>query len=125
MLATATATATATAAIALSGCGQGSIKSNVGPPQAAASAKPLSGTVVGIRRGSILPRHLVVIVGHLVQWKNFDPVGRQLVALAGARFHSKVIQTDEVFAWTPHHLGTIHYGDALHPGVTGTIVVTP
>jgi hypothetical protein len=112
-------------ALLVTACGgQGSITSNVKPKNIGASPQ-ISGTLVGIRDGVLIPRHLVVIVGHPVQWRNFDPVARRLVALKGASFRSTVLKSDRIFAWTPHKLGTIHYHDALHPNVTGTIVVTP
>jgi plastocyanin len=82
-----------------------------------------SGTVVRIRDGEFLPGRLVVIVGHPVQWQNFDTAGRQVEAVKGASFSSGVIATGKVFSWTPHRLGKIRYRDPAHPGAVGTIVV--
>jgi plastocyanin len=113
------------AAAALAGCGKHTITSTVKPPAPAGPAgQPASGTLVGIRAGIFVPRHLIVIVGHKVQWENFDPIGRRIEATKGARFRSSVLQAGQVFSWTPHHVGKIRYRDGLHPHTVGTIVVT-
>ena len=62
-----------------------------------------SGTVVAIHNGMLAPRHLTVIVGHAIQWQNFDTVGRRLEAVSGASFHSGVFANGAVFSWTPQH----------------------
>jgi plastocyanin len=112
-------------ALATAGCGQHTITSTVKPPAPSGQAsQPATGTLVGIRAGMFVPSHLIVIVGHKVQWENFDPIRRQLEATAGARFRSAVLQPGQVFSWTPHHVGKIRYRDLLHPHTVGTIVVT-
>jgi plastocyanin len=114
----------ATLSLVVAGCGQHTITSTVKPQAPAGQAsQPATGTLVGIRAGIFVPSHLIVIVGHKVQWENFDPIGRQLEATAGARFRSAVLQPGQVFSWTPHHAGKIHYRDLLHPHTVGTIVV--
>jgi len=115
-------TAAATLAIGLAGCGQHTITSMVKPPKTPGGVVT-SGTVVAIHNGILLPRHLTVIVGHAVQWQNFDPVGRRVEAVSGAIFRSRVIANGSVFSWTPQHVGTIRYRDALHPRMAGTIAV--
>ena len=114
--------AAAALALALAGCGQHTITSTVKPPQQQAGVIT-SGTVVAIHDGVIAPRHLTVIVGHPIQWQNFDPVGRRLEAVSGATFRSGVFANGAAFSWTPQHIGTIRYRDALHPHTVGTIAV--
>ena len=108
--------------VLVAGCGQHTITSNVRPPQQQAQVVS-SGTVVAIHNGILLPRHLTVIVGHPIHWQNFDQTGRQLEAVSGATFHSGVFANGAAFSWTPEHVGTVHYRDALHPHTAGTIAV--
>jgi plastocyanin len=114
--------AAAALALALAGCGQHTITSTVKAPSAPAGVIT-SGTVVAIHNGILAPRHLTVIVGHAIQWQNFDTVGRRLEAVSGATFHSGVFANGSVFRWTPQKPGKIRYRDALHPGLAGTIAV--
>lgn len=109
-------------AIVLAGCGQHTITSTVKPPTQSGEVIT-SGTVVAVHSGILLPRHLTVIVGHAIQWQNFDPVGRRLEAVSGANFRSGVLANGAVFSWVPRHTGQIRYRDALHPHVIGTIAV--
>jgi plastocyanin len=110
------------AALVLAGCGGHTITSTVKPPNAS-SAVITSGTVVAIHNGILAPRHLTVIVGHAIQWQNFDTVGRRLEAVSGATFRSGVFANGSVFRWTPQKTGRIRYRDALHPRLAGTIAV--
>jgi plastocyanin len=112
------------AALWLAGCGA------AGPETTTSKSKPPapspqvpSGTVIGIHDGAFLPSRVVVIVGHPVQWQNYDATGRQVQATKGATFHSGVLHTGQVFAWTPHHLGKVSYRDPANPKSVGTIVV--
>lgn len=112
----------ATVAALLAGCGQHTITSTVSPPQQTGGVIT-SGTVVGIHNGLLSSPHLTVVVGHAIQWQNFDSVNRQLEAVSGASFRSGVLANGSAFSWTPQRVGTIRYRDALHPHLTGTIAV--
>ena len=118
----AVAAVAAVVAIPLAGCGQHTITSTVKPPTQS-DGVVTSGTVVAIHNGILLPRHLTVIIGHAVQWQNFDPVGRRLEAVSGATFRSGVLANGAVFSWVPRRAGRIRYRDSLHPHVVGTIAV--
>ena len=114
------------AALCLAGClaacsASGPTTSKRPPP--APSPQLPSGTVVRIHDGVFLPPRVVVIVGHPVNWQNYDQVGRQVEATTGAKFHSGVLRTGQVFAWTPHHLGKVRYRDPAHPKSVGMIIV--
>ncbi len=115
----------ATAALG-SGCGaQGSTSSAAGPRQLSAAPvhQPASGTVVGIRGGAFVPAHLIVLVGHPIQWENFEPSAQGVRSDSGARFRSPLLHTGQVFSWTPKHRGKITYRDARAPHVRGSIMV--
>jgi hypothetical protein len=113
-------------ALAVAACGNKTPSSSYQPPGATSAGpggQPANGTIVGIRGGLFVPPHLTQIAGHVVHFENFDPVPRQIVAISGAHFRSRVLQAGQVYDWTPTAPGTIHLKDALHPQVKGTITV--
>ena len=112
------------AALCLAGCGAAGPETTTpkSPPPAPTPQVP-PGTVIRIHDGAFLPPRVVVIVGHPVKWQNFDATGRQVQATKGARFHSGVLHTGQVFAWTPHRLGKVSYRDPANPKSVGAIVV--
>lgn len=68
------------------------------------------------------PSALTVKVGTKVTWTNEDDIPHTVNATAGA-FKSGALDTDQAFSFTFAKPGTYQYFCALHPHMTGTIVV--
>jgi plastocyanin len=68
------------------------------------------------------PKTLSVPVGATVTWTNSDDIPHTTVSTEGV-FKSKVLDTDEKFAYTFTKAGTYPYYCTIHPKMTGTIVV--
>jgi amicyanin len=68
------------------------------------------------------PSALTVKVGTKVTWTNEDDIPHTVDATAGA-FKSGALDTDQAFSFTFAKPGTYQYFCALHPHMTGTIVV--
>jgi plastocyanin len=70
------------------------------------------------------PATLTVKAGTTVTWVNADDIPH-LVTEKDGKFHSSAIDTDEKFSQTFSTPGTVEYFCAIHPKMTGKIVVTP
>jgi len=70
------------------------------------------------------PQRVTVKAGTTVTWVNEDDIPHT-VAATGKEFKSKVLDTDDKFAFTFMTAGTYEYFCSLHPHMTGTIVVEP
>jgi plastocyanin len=70
------------------------------------------------------PETLTVPAGTTVTWVNDDDIPHVVAENEGA-FHSKALDTGDSFAELISKPGTIEYFCALHPHMTGKIVVTP
>ena len=70
------------------------------------------------------PPVLTVKVGTTVTWVNDDDIPH-LVAEKDGKFRSSALDTDEKFSQTFKDAGTIEYFCAIHPRMTGKIVVEP
>ena len=68
------------------------------------------------------PERLTVKVGATVTWTNHDDIPHTVAAKDRA-FKSKVMDTDESFAFTFSTPGEYTYFCSLHPHMTGTVVV--
>jgi plastocyanin len=68
------------------------------------------------------PSTLTVSVGTKVTWTNEDDIPHTVNATTQA-FKSGALDTDETFSFTFTTPGTYQYFCALHPHMTGTIVV--
>src|SRR5258707_6796459 len=68
------------------------------------------------------PERLTVKVGTTVTWTNHDDIPHTVAAKERA-FKSKVMDTDESFAFTFATPGEYTYFCSFHPHMTGTIVV--
>jgi plastocyanin len=64
-----------------------------------------------------------VPVGTTVTWINGDDVPHTIVA-NDKSFHSKVLDTDDRFAFTFTRPGTFAYFCSIHPHMVGKVVVT-
>jgi amicyanin len=68
------------------------------------------------------PPRLTVKAGTTVTWENKDDIPHTATATK-AQFKSKVLDTDEKFSFTFTTPGVYDYFCALHPHMTGTVVV--
>jgi len=77
---------------------------------------------VKIDNFSFGPGTLTVAVGTTVTWTNRDDIPHAVVSTDGV-FKSKVLDTDETFAFTFSKAGSYPYYCSIHPKMTGKVVV--
>ena len=70
------------------------------------------------------PARLTVKIGTTVTWRNEDDIPH-VVAASSRLFKSKALDTDDSFSFTFTAPGTYEYFCALHPRMTGAVVVEP
>lgn len=68
------------------------------------------------------PQQITVKAGTTVTWINHDDIPHTVTSKTGA-FRSKAMDTDDKFSFTFATPGTFPYFCALHPHMTGSIVV--
>jgi amicyanin len=68
------------------------------------------------------PQQITVKAGTTVTWTNHDDIPHTVTSSTGA-FRSKALDTDDKFTFTFTTPGTYKYFCALHPHMTGSIVV--
>ena len=107
-----------TAALVL---GMGTVAISQKKSLAAAPLKPET-TEVKIDNFSFGPGTLTVPVGTNVTWTNRDDIPHTVVSTDGV-FKSKVLDTDEKFAYTFSKAGTYPYFCSIHPKMTGKVIV--
>jgi plastocyanin len=81
-----------------------------------------SNVEVKIDNFSFSPTPLRVRVGTRITWKNRDDIPHTVVE-DGKLFRSKVLDTDEEFAYTPTKRGIYKYYCSIHPKMTAEVVV--
>jgi amicyanin len=79
-------------------------------------------TEVKIDNFTFNPPRVTVKAGTTVTWENEDDIPHAVTATK-AQFKSKVLDTEEKFSFTFTMPGVYEYFCALHPHMTGTIVV--
>jgi plastocyanin len=79
-------------------------------------------TAVNIDNFTFTPQRVTVKAGTTVTWANNDDIPH-VVASSTKAFRSKVLDTDDKFAFTFTTAGVYEYFCSLHPHMTGTIVV--
>lgn len=89
---------------------------------AARQSRAADGAEVGIDNFVYNPQQLTVKVGTAVTWTNRDDIPHTVTSKTGV-FRSKALDTDDTFSFTFATPGTFPYFCALHPHMTGTIVV--
>src|SRR5579872_3299667 len=95
----------------------------VGAPRVGASDQPQTANAeVKIDNFSFGPATLTVAAGTTVTWTNRDDIPHNVVSTDGV-FKSKVVDTDEKFSYTFAKAGTYSYFCAIHPKMTGKVVV--
>jgi plastocyanin len=92
-------------------------------PLIAAAPAPAAPTVT-IGNFTFGPEALTVKAGTTVTWVNGDDIPHTVVAVDKS-FRSKVLDTDDRFAFTFTRPGDYAYFCSIHPHMTGKIVVTP
>jgi len=70
------------------------------------------------------PETLTVPAGTTVTWVNDDDIPHLVIEKEG-RFRSSALDTNDSYSQTMGAPGTVEYFCALHPHMTGKIVVTP
>ncbi len=95
---------------------------SVGVANSESSDQMKQSTEVRIDNFSFGPATLTVPVGTTVTWTNHDDIPHNVVSTDGV-FKSKVIDTDESFSFTFHKAGTYPYFCAIHPKMTGKVIV--
>ena len=79
-------------------------------------------TVVKIDNFTFNPARVTVEAGTTVTWENGDDIPHA-IASTTRLFKSKALDTDDKFSFTFATAGSYPYFCALHPHMTGTIVV--
>jgi amicyanin len=77
---------------------------------------------VKIDNFAFTPQTITVKAGDTVIWTNHDDIPHTVTSSTGA-FRSKALDTDDTFSFTFATPGTYKYFCALHPHMTGSIVV--
>jgi plastocyanin len=83
-----------------------------------------AGTEVDIDNFAFTPKELTVKAGTTIVFRNRDDIPHSVVGGKG-EFHSKALDTDDVFEFTFAKAGTYSYSCGLHPQMQGRIVVKP
>jgi plastocyanin len=87
----------------------------------AAAADPAPANIE-IDNFTFAPQRLTIKAGTSVIWRNRDDIPH-VVASSTRLFKSRALDTDDTYAFTLTTPGTYEYFCALHPQMTGTIVV--
>jgi len=78
---------------------------------------------VNITATAFKPANVTIKTGDVVKWTNKDTKNHQVVANSGA-FASGTITPNHSYSHTFNTAGTFRYHDALHPALTGKVVVS-
>ena len=93
----------------------------IGPWSGPASAADMT---VKIANFTFAPETLTVPMGTTVTWINDDDIPH-VVAEKDGKFRSKALDTGDSYSQKFEMAGTVEYYCAIHPHMTGRIVVTP
>ena len=85
---------------------------------------PRAQAVIRIANFTFEPPLLTVHAGSTVVWKNEDDMVHVIREKDGA-FASDALDTDATFSYTFDQVGIVEYFCAIHPHMTGRIVVEP
>lgn len=88
----------------------------------AAAAEAQQPAVIRIDNFSFTPASIEIAAGTEVRWTNKDDIPHNIVS-EDKSFKSKVLDTDDQFAYTFAKPGTYKYFCGLHPKMTATVVV--
>ncbi len=110
-------------ALALAACGGDD--EGAGGGGESASSCPEGAVVIAMRDIKFDPEDATAKVGQEICWPNEDTIEHNAVAESGADFESDLYGQGEMFTTTVEEPGTVEYVCTIHPGMTGTIEVTP
>ena len=79
---------------------------------------------IGMRDLRFSPRDATVRVGQRVTWRNEDDAPHNVVAVR-AGFRSGLIRSEGTYSKILDRPGLVHYVCTLHPGMRGTLRVSP
>jgi len=80
---------------------------------------------VTIANSAFKSKELTVAVGTTVQWKNTDGTAHTVTSDDGKTMNSKALSQNETYEYTFNSTGSFTYHCAIHPSMTGTIIVKP
>jgi plastocyanin len=113
-------------ALGVAACGGDDEEPPAGDGGAGAAAEcPDGSVVIAMRDVEFVPEDATAEVGQEVCWPNEDDMQHNAVAEAGADFESELYGKGEIFTATVEQPGTVTYVCTIHPGMDGTIEVTP
>jgi plastocyanin len=92
------------------------------PGRAAGGEHAATAATITIDNFSFTPQRLTVEVGTTITWTNHDDIPHAVMSENG-EFHSKALDTDDSFSFTPTKRGTYSYFCSLHPKMTAKLVV--
>jgi amicyanin len=88
-----------------------------------AASEPNNSYQVTIDNFSFGPSTMTVPVGGTVTWTNQDDVPHNVVSTDGKTLKSPVLDTDQKFSYTFTAAGAYPYYCAIHPKMTGKVIV--
>ena len=117
----------AVCALALAACGGDDEDGGNGGGEApaAASGCPEGAVVIAMRDIKFVPENATAKVGQEICWPNEDEIQHNAVAEEGADFESELYGKGETFTATVDQPVSVKYVCTIHPGMDGTIEVTP
>jgi plastocyanin len=116
--------ATALVVSACGGGGGGGSSSSSSSGSASSQSCPKGAKVIHMRNIRFEPQTVSVKAGTKVCWVNDDDVQHDAVADGGA-FKSSLFGQGQSFTATVRKTGSIAYVCTVHPGMTGTLKVSP
>jgi plastocyanin len=84
---------------------------------------PVATSVVAIQNYTFGPKAVTVPVGTAVTWTN-DDLAEHTVTAKNKSFDSSTVENTKSFTFTFSQAGTFSYFCAIHPYMTGTVIVT-
>jgi plastocyanin len=112
-------------AAAIGGCGTSPGNApRSAPSEVPAEAAAVAETQVVIDNFAFSPRELTVVPGTRVTWVNHDDVPHTATSTVRPRaFDSGALDTDKTFSFVFKNPGTYEYFCAVHPNMTGRVIV--
>lgn len=93
---------------------------NIGVSNTPTEMLKTGSTAITIQNFSFNPDTLTVKTGDTVTWTNNDSVNHQIKS---DTFNSVPLNTNQTFSFTFTNAGTYNYSCAIHPSMTGKIIV--
>ncbi len=112
-------------ALGVAACGGDDEEAPAGGGDSAATECPEGSVVIAMRDVKFVPDEATAKVGQEICWPNEDGMQHNAVAEQGADFESELYGEGEIFTASVSEPGTVTYVCTIHPGMDGTIEVTP